>query len=103
VSARNLDRKLANDSENDFAAEKKVLEEMATFSRALLRLPVVTDTVLLQVVGMMKQYADRCSRRCNMMLNGALNHAVIRMMLDEHRYSELRSAGRGLLRYMQTR
>jgi hypothetical protein len=103
VCAKLLYPSLANHRENDFAVKKKVLVEIEEFNQALLRLPVVTDTVLLEVVQMMRKSADYCSRRNNIALTKSSNHDVIKMMLEKHRHRKLQSAGRELSRYLKTR
>jgi hypothetical protein len=85
------------------AKERAMLIELAALAAAILPLPRVSDFVLLAFCGMAQHFAERCSRKNNVVLNRSVVHAVINKCLERDRPERLRKRGKATADLLKSR
>jgi hypothetical protein len=77
----------------EYAREKEVLNEMAAFASAVLRLRPVNEDVLLEFIVMIRAFGERSTRKNLLVLNAIPVHRVLELAQETHQTSRLRRLG----------
>jgi hypothetical protein len=83
--------------------ERIALVEMTEFAKAVAGVRKLSDFVLMQFCKMAQQYAEKCSRKNNVILNRSSVHKVLDMCQQQNRPQRLKKLGKDTAGMLKSR